>query len=756
MAETTRPADAQQKAFLERMEQQRLRQPSVRIIDMRGRVPGKCREYPHGAQIHFMDERSIALFEAALREYGGQYTAGVYERVINADHTYRAQDERGAGKDSDTGEDNALRVIDFGYRPQRGESRLNYVSAINIELEDGRRLSGKTLDLSLLGVRVSLGLDAPLQKDLRLYVRFEEMQQRSRAEFGPIAYQVVGIDTENDRKVVRLKRLMRAIEREFDRFVPQYIQSLTMRYKLELKDALPATYARVFERIYTQRTGALHACFEVKDGVAEYLFASGNTDFAWGEQPQLAALAARQLAKLVPAADLDNVDHTALPAPQWLYALRLPGTPGRAFVVPAGALADKTRRSQWFSLMRAAESAQAYALAWHRMQTPENVQIDSILDLLPDSLDAARKLWQQRVDRVSHVCTLLPVPSLLTPEPLADEAKIPDWLPAFEVPLQTPPAVIGMGVRGGRTQERYLYATRAVVESGQGRHAGETLDFSINGLKVLLDVPSPLKARDQVLLSFPALQEKIKDPSELAQQAYRVVRVLRNGQLLCLERDHREVAHKAARFFAGVIQNNQHRLATCTAEQLATTEARLGELLVARNLGSLPLFLCRDADKKPSLFACARNSDNRLLEFFDAGDHLALNVLNQRELMQAILYEACNNVGTIDKEKRGLLVWVRSGTQWKAAVVEARLPVAQRIALLRSALQRPGARIYAFSLAPPAVLDRNETDDDLQPILRNSRYRADLFRTELSRLIGLCELIEVTPGVAAELAVLDA
>ena len=43
MPDAPRPNTAPN-AFLERMEQQRLRQPCTRVIDLRSRFPGKCKE----------------------------------------------------------------------------------------------------------------------------------------------------------------------------------------------------------------------------------------------------------------------------------------------------------------------------------------------------------------------------------------------------------------------------------------------------------------------------------------------------------------------------------------------------------------------------------------------------------------------------------------------------------------------------------------------------------------------------------------
>ncbi len=749
--------------FIAKMEARRLAQPTIKIIDMRGRVPGKIREHVHNNITHYMDDRCIEIFNESLAEYNGRYTNGVYERVTNADHTYRAQDMRtrdaetagrSGGRDNHVANDNIVNIIPFGYRPQRAESRLNYVSDVVIDWDSGPKTEAKTLDLSLLGVRLQLSLDTETHIGQALNVHFTELEAKTKTQFGPIAYTVVGIDKESERHIVRIKRQMRATEREFDRYIPYFIQTMSTRYKIELKDALMATYARVYEHMYARVVQYLHAYYADEGDHFSLLFCTGNIDHSYLDKMPLTAWVATVLPTHFDLAQLRAHDQPVA-LPQRVLALRLGS---QMFALSADELRDHEKRKQWLQLCLAATETAAFSVVWRKHPKLDDGLRDQSLCMLPESLDNESRAWAERVSRSQYSAALVPVNSALIVPP--DESvtlnDIPAWLQAFEINARQPPIITGMGLRGARAQERYLYRTDVSVRFDEFLVSGELIDFSINGLRIKLFNAGPFKPRDIVAVSFTALMNKIKEPSDLDAQLYRVIRTSHNGEMLYLERDFRVVAHKAARFFAHIIQTNLHKLPPCPAEQLATTEATLTEQMLAFGLSGIPLYFGRDEQKRSLLLAIGHNAQQSLLSLFKVDGEFDFSQFNSRDVIAPMLSDSTNNVGYVDKVKRMELLHFSAlknlPERW--LVVDAKTPADMRLKLLREGFASGRLQVYAANVMPQPTLDRAHLDHELEPVMRNSRYKADVFRSELNRMVGVGELFDITANLKHEISLL--
>lgn len=745
MAEVKPPSP--RKPPVDPLEARRLDQPCLRTIDLRPERGKRCRAYPHGGRTHWLDDSAIAAFEQALTDYQGRYTIGVYERTLASDSQVPASG--GAlppGQREPVVIEQAIRRIPFGYRPHRHESRMNFVSALAVEPEDGplagQRLAGKTVDLSLLGVRVQIAAEHKLATGTIVLLHYDELQQRAGEPLGAIAYTVLGSDRDGDRQLLRLKRRLRAGEQAFDAFVPGFIEQQLARYKMELKDALPATYARLYERLYSQCAGYALAGYGLAASGAELLFV--GTGHEWQRSTdlrQLPALAAR-------LGQSESSRHwpgqTALtsqsPLQFWLRADR------GDYLIPAPALGP-ARRADW---QRLAEHAVAIAAVGQRQAALDLAPLQPVLELLPDELASVSLSWQERLQRLAYALAIVPLGPL--PEPLPASTALPDWLREYAlVPdrLAGPPAtapLTAFGLRGARKQDRFRYQTPVLLHREDGSELpGESIDFSINGLGIELHSDAALSSRELLRVSFPVLQQRLKEPDELADQPYRVVR--QQGRLLTLERDFRVVGHRAARFFAHIIQQNRGRLPVCQSEQQETVEALLTEQALVHCLPCSPLFLARDADKHPQLLALGlRNGQPPAAPFAGPEGDATLNALADLPVLYDLLAEVCNAVGAVDR-----LVWRRLLLQpgppprWQVLAAEA------EPASLRTLLQQ-GFKLYQLVLSPVPGLPRRELDEALLPILGNSRHRANAFRTELARLVGIASLFDISAPAQAALA----
>ncbi|NQD38942.1 PilZ domain-containing protein [Permianibacter sp. IMCC34836] len=760
MADIKPPAP--RKPMVDPLEAKRLEQPCLRTIDLRPERGKRCRAYPHGGRTHWLDDAAIAAFEQAMVDFKGRYTIGVYERTLASNAAQPAVPTL-SNREPNAGSEEAIRRIPFGYRPHRHESRLNFVSAINIELDSdkpggNKTVAGKTLDLSLLGVRVQIAASDDIPTNSNVLVHYHELQQRADEPLGSIAYTVLGTDRDGDKKLLRLKRVMRATEHVFDAFVPSFIEHQLARYKMELKDALPATYARIYERLYSQRAWFAEAFFALDQERPELLFVTTAADWQREQDLQVLPQIAARLAAGASSADWQQqqqaTSHTALH--YWLRTER------GDYLLPASALTP-LRRADWQTL---AAHAVAVASTGQRQKPLDAGQIEQALELLPDELAPTVLAWQQRLQRQQYGLAIVPLGPLpnpahmLAPEWLREYALIPSALTPNALtpntltserqkqPTELAP-LTALGLRGARAQERFRYRTPMLLHTEDGREfAGESLDFSINGLGLELHNDIGLTPREWLRVSFPVLQQKVKEPEELADQPYRVVRQL--GRRLTLERDFRVVGHRAARFFAHIIQQNRGRLPVCHNERQETAESQLSEQVLVRGLIGCPLFVARDQDKHPQLLALGHHHGSEPGAPFNGPQGAAvLAALADLPVLYDLLAGICNSVGAVEKVAFHKLLLMPASTttpaRWQV------LPRATSNDNLTAFLNQ-GGQLFQLILTPVPSLPRRELDDALLPILGNSRHRANEFRSELSRLVGIATLFDISPAAKTALA----
>ena len=746
-------ASPSSKQEVERIEQQRLAQPCMRNIDLRSVSGSKCKEFRHAGRVHWLDEYGQAVFEVMINKYRGQYTLGVYEKVVNTrpEKTIDPKDEQ--KREASGINELSVLTVDFGYRPRRAESRLNYVSTLTIELENGNKIQGKTLDLSLLGVRVQPLSQVELAPGTPLLISFDDLQQKNPEPLGEIAYIVVSTDKEPDRWVYRLKRQMRDSEEEFNQFIPHFIESQSSRYKHELKDLVPVVYARAYDRLYGQRMQCLYAYFRPTQERLELDLAVGPIEYALIEETPLIALASRQIPRIFSAKQLGQISEQSYNSDQSLHAIRWQS---HVFVIPAEAFTNEQCKADWLRLWNEAEERQSYAVLWRKQAPLHPADSEETLEMLPESLLDHGNVWREHLRKIQFSCALVPIASLIRPSQIFEAlpTQIPDWLKTWEVTRTAFPLLVGMGVRAQRVQDRYNYKTPIQIEGDKETVTGEVLDFSVNGLKIELHSRCSFVGKEVVRVSFPALKEKIKDPEQLSQQSYKVVRVMHGGLFVTLERDFRVYQHGAARFLTQIIQNNRHRLPRCTYEQQQIADARLAELLVGNGLNGVPFFVARDEEKKPSVLVFGHNPAHSLLTT-PPPHPISVTTLNQREFLLPLLAEQCNNVGVVDKIRHCLVTMLPGGENGAIWTIVHDQLLPKQTLQLKEAIAQDG-RVFACSLAPVNALPRRELEILLRPVFNNSRYKADQIRIELNRIVGIGSLFDVTNAIRKELMLVGA
>ena len=171
--------------FQLKMELNRLKAPSPRLVDLRGHVQGTVTPYEYDDKTHYLDQLAIEVFERGIRHYG-TFTVGVFEEVNSTENNFRVlhqkeQKERLVEKeqaekrklqerqqrkaitplttsDEEEEEDPTLisynaNKVQFQSYAIRSEERMNYSIAIEVQFAVGDNIKATSSDLSVSGCK---------------------------------------------------------------------------------------------------------------------------------------------------------------------------------------------------------------------------------------------------------------------------------------------------------------------------------------------------------------------------------------------------------------------------------------------------------------------------------------------------------------------------------------------------------------------------------------------------------------------------
>ena len=208
--------DSDSGLFLQRMEIVRLAKPCVQTIDMRGKAPGEVRKHVYQEKEHFMDDVSNNLFQEGVKRNGGAFTVGIFDAVVNGDHTFKAMRQADAQQhaavpevlDVEAARDDGKgkvpddyfarhfpEVVQFGYYKKRAAPRLLFVTDVVCGVGEVH-YSAKTKDISVAGLQMYIkSVQCPFKEGQTLNITFSGMQEEAGAQvpLSDIPYRVVRI-----------------------------------------------------------------------------------------------------------------------------------------------------------------------------------------------------------------------------------------------------------------------------------------------------------------------------------------------------------------------------------------------------------------------------------------------------------------------------------------------------------------------------------------------------------------------------------
>ncbi len=632
--------------FLARMEKNRLSQPCKIVLNMHGKVPDTCKEYLFEGLTHILDERCIEIFEFEAAKYNNQYTQGVYEAVLNADHTYKSEHERETAAlqkkqqlelekkkqviiddplfapktkkpaqtlqsqsettakkvaptaliDKEIHKESENRIIRFGYRPKRKEHRLNYVTEIEFDYE-GQHIQAKTSNISVGGIKIKLPEEISTFKPTKILVDFSELSIRHRKKLGTVEYSIAEQnDLEKQSHEVRLIRTFQDTENKevFDKLISKLIDAYGNRYKLELEDNYLALNAEIHERIFALAVQQSFSFIEVEDNKIHPVFSSipnleeGSLKYQFLHQ-LIASITKHTLPSNIHKLGKDN--------PLLIESFITKHDEDFTFFSANRSILKQQKHLSLF-IKAASESYCIFRI--QAFFIPIKKDYFNTLNHLSDSFNdhdptAAYHLsdeWQ----RVTHMVSLSIVEERYNHQStLNPECSSLNLIQKYKMETLST-NMSSMNYRQKREEKRYLLQSKVSIHHEENTIEGTLIDFSLGGLKVKLN--SALEFTEElhlqkILIDLVELQKTTKKKMDLTRLRYKIIDYEKDNKILRLKIDYSITHHKGKEFFDRYIKTRKSTLTVCYHELALEYISKMMESLSSYYITIIPCFIHR-------------------------------------------------------------------------------------------------------------------------------------------------------------------
>lgn len=656
--------------FLKKMEAQRIRRPCFETIDMRGKVPGECRKYLLNNRVFWLDDTSYAIYQQGLKTYGGGFTLGTYEAIVNGSHTNRAireaqtQAEReravqrqaagipqasaghqtsgaevGGTKPDSASELYQPELVPLGYFKRRREERLQYVTAVQIQ-QRGQVSNGTTRDISASGLQVVLKGLHRFTPGAELTLAFPALQeQESRIALHDLRYRVVAGEQHDAEYHLRVRLVAEAAPEGFEAFVRELIERYKRKYKLDVEDDYWSVCSWLYERVYSD--SAMQLAFFVSESAERQLVtqAVAVTD---GNQPFAHFF----------RNDVDNFDFSPLCLPARLDRLRNArefllmlyrervGNEYRLHSVADFELPDARALQAMLRFTLAHEEhciakVVASAVPLHPLSPGK---FDMLTGRLHEKAADEVVTLRERLAALLFTGTVIDITAQMRSafsdqlgleRGQIDVQGLACWVGATrkQLPLYQEierlavvpaPELIRFGYVERRREDRYLAETAVEILVRNTRIKGRTRDISKRGLAVRIEQAAGFAVGEEIRIALISLQAK-RPRLDLSKVPYRIVKIDSQGDTatLMLERVRDKYEHEIDDFFVELITKNRHKLAVDINDTRGATQSRVYEGTAAENVGTVPFFIARRDDGGACLQAVAiPDGKEGLAEFF--------------------------------------------------------------------------------------------------------------------------------------------
>ncbi|MFT5521149.1 MAG: hypothetical protein ACI9IA_001749 [Enterobacterales bacterium] len=642
-------------------------------------------------------------------------------------------------------------LIPVGYSQHRQENRLNYASDIEIELPSGKIIQGRSVNVSSSGIQIKLQRLLDVIDGMEMNIAFPSLEKKYELQLGMVPYRLMKSSVGSMYMTLQLARIDPG-EHAFDIFIQDFIDNKKHRYRIDSEDSKLALTAKAWEYFYINTLPFL-ACFVATNGeklqIQEIAITEQNKKHLKGLGNSMLSILEQQMSSF----RLNRIIQHEISSPE-IYAYRYQGS-GLRRRVGATSWQFNDNKSK-LSFLRSGIKQDTF-MAWRvNVVKLHNMSEQRSKELLNKLAEVGTEQAENLIDQLNqyeYLIYLVEISDSLKKDPLLqhdDSNTDPDDSFFDDYEIKRARSVdytrLRLGINKQRNEDRYIYKSPLVLKYYGENLKGQTLDLSVNGLKVQLDKPSSFQIRDTVTIDFTGLNKRFRS-AKLKNQSYRIAAITRDGAL-CLTRDHRIARHSAAIFINKLLLRNKDTLPSCTGELWMSTKSRLIESWLNLCLPTQSLLMTRIDGEYDIPYILAGNSTPQLLAPFQIGTELYnLETIFKCKSLRKKLREMSVNDDTPPNIE--IYVYQHSITENSIPTIELKTwsdfdDDIQRVEYIQKCSRYPIFGFYSLTLCKVPRLEKSYLLEDMNVIRRNARHRLSDFEEEYQSLVTVMELTDRT------------
>ncbi|WNJ94466.1 PilZ domain-containing protein [Vibrio ruber] len=543
--------------LLVKMELNRVMGPCTKIVDLRGRVQGECREYLLDGLRHWLDDVAFNDYYKYIKKFGG-YTEGVWEALYNTRNNFRVMKERNTDNQpaiTDSDSPFEVETIQLGYDLKRRENRMRLASQVDITLPNGQQVAAVTLDFSPSGAKIKVPSAFDYKLGENIHLHFTELEQKHphlEDLQSQVEYRILGIDESLENDAVKFLRLIKLSETQvIEQVIQEHLFNETQKARHDNQDKIARARTRAYEHTFLKHACQLPVFFQGNELKVVLLTESNHNIWQyWHDernQQSLGNLFNPQRMSLLAKQGVSESSNT-------LYTFKH----------------DYQEKCLFFSMMKSEATPELRKLFWHIGAKKESWRAFRI-SMFELSAQERESLVTESPELTKHLSSLTHcgiLQEVSNPETaadylLVDKPQMPSSeLNVFRHPRKVNgyPISIFFDARSQRREPRYRLSSPVTIQTNQGELiSGKTIDLSKRGVYITLEAPVVLKVGDLVNVDFIELKAYNKK-LPLDQVPYQIARITPNGQRIQLSIQEDSHTIKIIRFFNRLIESNRDKL----------------------------------------------------------------------------------------------------------------------------------------------------------------------------------------------------
>lgn len=722
-------------AFLKQLEEQRLKKPSNRTIDLRGKVAGECQAYSFGGLTHFLDDRAYILAKQLLVRFNGQYTIGVYEALVKAikvlnqntvNTPEKTTKQAVLNQDSDR-----VQLIALDQQFKRKQSRIVHTTAVEIRLGD-MHYNGVTLDIAPAAIRMSTRRVYTLEKNDVVSVTFPDMSSPDEPSLpDEIPYKIVKI-THDDRRSQIILVLDGTAKFEIEKWWTTWVEQQHSFAHIDVEHQLLNLVSEFYLRLASQNTQkpllwlshlddqnpikAINLSKSAEHTLSPLYNRSGHIDFSLLPLAQAINSDERQYLALIYADE--NVSQSQFIAYDDKDNIRqalhiIDQHPVRLFLVEA--------QEQEIDI-------EHFEADFEKLSEPNRSRAGIVKQQLIDISNLVT------ISDITESCQYLSgkadnyveVQATVNAEPVLSD------LPS--------PTVLSQNI--SRKSQRFLIKTDVIIHLADQRFTVRSTNISETGMSVTLLGNIGVKVGTSVRVNFVRWQNQTKKfkldavPFIIRNQQY-----WQGGTRLGLERNIFSCGEKVNTFFSNAIEQNKEQLAIDNNDQFINLSSKILSFQLPSSLNSIPFFLAKTPSSTYSVQAVAATQKNSASE-----DESLWQVLNQQaKAMSEILKSTLDDVHT--SAQFALYCYLDSTNNWIIHNSHDFTSPLQKSLFINRALLAKQQRFFHCSLSTiksNAFRQESDLDEQLSTFRRHTPNTVRQIRETIQSLFAVGELTDIT------------